>query len=501
MLRRHRVGIAIVQAKIAPSRRGRCSGFLVLGGFTPIPMKVFTWASGIVGVPMLPFMASMLIGRGKRVYLVARGDPPRRRARGSGAAPLHRADGLDRDGAAGRPGRLAGVEAQAGMSADGCACGCGSCGMLLRGARAAGGLRQQPAWCAGRAARAPPPRVSDAEAGATAVVQRGDTLYGIAIRNGIDVRDLAAWNGIAPPYTIYPGPAPAAVSRAARRRAHVDAASARRPPPRRRRASDGAPRPAADAGRRAARRPSQPDRWRWPADGAIVGRFVAGEPTKQGIDIAGNSGAPVRAAADGVVVYSGAGLVGYGELIIIKHSDAVAVGLRPQPQAPGQRRPAGEGRPADRRDGPQRRRARHAALRDPLQRQAGRSAAVPAQARSRTRQTPPHGQPSNGNRGPPLRIERRHHLPPSRRRARCRCARRRRCSSLRGRCRASGRRHHRRRRETPGVAPVPSTTSSGFSASSGSRSSGCIASASVTGQSSISASGARMKLRSQGRGR
>ncbi len=44
---------------------------LVIAGFTPIPLKVFTWAAGIVGVPFLPFMASMAVGRGKRVYLVA----------------------------------------------------------------------------------------------------------------------------------------------------------------------------------------------------------------------------------------------------------------------------------------------------------------------------------------------------------------------------------------------------------------------------------------------
>ena len=44
---------------------------LVLAGFTPIPLKFFTWASGIVGVPLLPFMASMAVGRGKRVYLIA----------------------------------------------------------------------------------------------------------------------------------------------------------------------------------------------------------------------------------------------------------------------------------------------------------------------------------------------------------------------------------------------------------------------------------------------
>jgi hypothetical protein len=37
----------------------------------PIPMKVFTWASGIVGVPLLPYFLSMLVGRGKRVYLLA----------------------------------------------------------------------------------------------------------------------------------------------------------------------------------------------------------------------------------------------------------------------------------------------------------------------------------------------------------------------------------------------------------------------------------------------
>jgi membrane protein YqaA with SNARE-associated domain len=44
---------------------------LVVAGFTPIPLKFFTWASGIVGVPALPFLASMAVGRGKRVFLIA----------------------------------------------------------------------------------------------------------------------------------------------------------------------------------------------------------------------------------------------------------------------------------------------------------------------------------------------------------------------------------------------------------------------------------------------
>jgi membrane protein YqaA with SNARE-associated domain len=63
-------GIELVRDKSAHSPWA-VFWFLVLAGFSPIPMKVFTWASGIVGVPMLPFMLSMLVGRGKRLYLVA----------------------------------------------------------------------------------------------------------------------------------------------------------------------------------------------------------------------------------------------------------------------------------------------------------------------------------------------------------------------------------------------------------------------------------------------
>ncbi|MCX7033786.1 MAG: DedA family protein [Arenimonas sp.] len=49
------------------------NGFLllVIAGFTPIPFKIFTIASGAVGMPLLPFFLGALIGRGKRVYLVA----------------------------------------------------------------------------------------------------------------------------------------------------------------------------------------------------------------------------------------------------------------------------------------------------------------------------------------------------------------------------------------------------------------------------------------------
>jgi lipoprotein NlpD len=162
--------------------------------------------------------------------------------------------------------------------------------------------------------------------GATTTVQRGDTLYGIAFRNGLDFRDVAAWNGIGPPYTIHPGQ---------RLRLYPEPGSARRPvqagPARQPGAvASGGSRPPASV----AATPRPPPAavpappvasglaWRWPAEGELVGRFVVGEPTKQGIDIAGRAGDPVRAAADGVVVYSGSGLVGYGELVIVKHNDA-----------------------------------------------------------------------------------------------------------------------------------------------------------------------------------
>ena len=54
-------------------QQAETNGFwlLLLAGFTPIPFKIFTLASGAVGMPLLPFFFGALIGRGKRVYIVA----------------------------------------------------------------------------------------------------------------------------------------------------------------------------------------------------------------------------------------------------------------------------------------------------------------------------------------------------------------------------------------------------------------------------------------------
>lgn len=61
--------------------------------------------------------------------------------------------------------------------------------------------------------------------------------------------------------------------------------------------------------------------WRWPTKGSVIGLFKAGDMGNKGIDIAGQRGQPVYAAASGRVVYAGNALRGYGNLIIIKHND------------------------------------------------------------------------------------------------------------------------------------------------------------------------------------
>jgi lipoprotein NlpD len=57
----------------------------------------------------------------------------------------------------------------------------------------------------------------------------------------------------------------------------------------------------------------------WPSNGSLIGGFD--EAKNKGIDFAGKAGDPVLASADGQVVYAGAGLRGYGNLIILKHNN------------------------------------------------------------------------------------------------------------------------------------------------------------------------------------
>lgn len=173
--------------------------------------------------------------------------------------------------------------------------------------------------CSTTVTRSPSASGSTPKYGATTVVKRGDNLYRIAAGNGITTLDLAAWNNIPPPYTIYPGQ---------RLKLYPDSGAGQMPP--RRTAGTASPnRPQPPAATRPVPTPTPAGKaiansiqWRWPVDGNLLSSYSDGDPTRQGIDIAATGGAPVRATADGTVVYSGSGLVGYGELIILKHSDA-----------------------------------------------------------------------------------------------------------------------------------------------------------------------------------
>lgn len=151
-------------------------------------------------------------------------------------------------------------------------------------------------------------------------VQAGDTVFGIAFRAGLNFRDVAAWNGIGEPYTIRVGqtlrlspPAPIAGN-----------SNLKKPP---QASAPRAPQTMAPTATAAPGTPKPPEpmlsniSWQWPTNGEIIGRFVVDDKTKQGINIAGKPGQEIEAAADGVVVYSGTGLIGYGELLIVKHSN------------------------------------------------------------------------------------------------------------------------------------------------------------------------------------
>lgn len=209
-------------------------------------------------------------------------------------------------------------------------------------------------------------------------VKRGDTLYRIALEHGLDYRDLAAWNGIAAPYTIREGQslrvsataaaaseapvqakpvgsAPLVESRpldpqpnggtaaAAVAAASADGALKREPRAGKEPYSDEAyarlnrvpeaakaaepvkpveaVAPAAVAAAPAATAVAAGGdevTWAWPTAGKLAAPFS--EAGSKGLDFSGKAGDPVLAAADGKVVYAGAGLRGYGELVIVKHN-------------------------------------------------------------------------------------------------------------------------------------------------------------------------------------
>ncbi|MFJ4394245.1 peptidoglycan DD-metalloendopeptidase family protein [Pseudomonas sp. NPDC089396] len=167
------------------------------------------------------------------------------------------------------------------------------------------------------------------------IVKPGDTLFSIAFRYGWDYKELAARNGITAPYTIRPGQPIRFSSASTGTTTVVSSPSSSSKTTVIRRPVNAPITPPANAGKPTPTTPATPTPvvatvpaaeravggWTWPANGVLIGKFASNGSLNKGIDIAGDLGQPVFAASDGAVVYAGSGLRGYGELIIIKHSD------------------------------------------------------------------------------------------------------------------------------------------------------------------------------------
>ncbi|MBA1192689.1 peptidoglycan DD-metalloendopeptidase family protein [Pseudomonas entomophila] len=162
-------------------------------------------------------------------------------------------------------------------------------------------------------------------------VRPGDTLYSIAFRYGWDYKELAARNGIGAPYTIHPGQTIRFSSGSSGSTTVVSSPSSSSKTTVTRRVVGTTPVVAQTTTTASTGSSTTVTKvpasevsaggWMWPANGVVIGKFASNGSLNKGIDIAGDLGQPVFAASKGSVVYAGSGLRGYGELIIIKHSD------------------------------------------------------------------------------------------------------------------------------------------------------------------------------------
>ena len=194
------------------------------------------------------------------------------------------------------------------------------------------------------------------------IVRKGDTLYAIAFRYGLDYRELAAANNINGQYSIYPGqrlglivkkpssgstsivrdvstqsPKPiiasaqhkapskssapkASATNKARTVAPVMVKEKPTSAPKQSASSKATTPPVSAANTKVQTKRSSVIVWRWPVYGNVVGKFKTKGTVNKGINIAGKKGVVIKAAASGKVVYAGNGLLGYGNLVIVDHN-------------------------------------------------------------------------------------------------------------------------------------------------------------------------------------
>lgn len=138
------------------------------------------------------------------------------------------------------------------------------------------------------------------------IVRKGDTLYSIAFRYEKDYQKLAKFNHLNHSYALHVGQVLWLNDERGQIRLFKKPYKILK-----------RQRPKIEKKRLPIKK-MQERNWDWPCKGKVVHHFSP-QLGKKGIDIAGNKGQLVRAAREGVVAYSGSGLSGYGNLIIIKH--------------------------------------------------------------------------------------------------------------------------------------------------------------------------------------
>ncbi len=196
------------------------------------------------------------------------------------------------------------------------------------------------------------------------VVLASETLYSIAFAYDLDFRTLARWNGIGSDFKIFPGQrlklsGPKSIYDGQNRQENdenVKITSTEAPvkatelpserptgvtgtsgaagrtstgsgtsTPEKRTGTDsknvGKTPAKTPETRTTTNAPAGPIKWQWPSSGKVLAGFSKAPTGNKGLNIAGKSGEPVKAAAAGRVVYAGNGLRGFGQLVIVKHDD------------------------------------------------------------------------------------------------------------------------------------------------------------------------------------
>jgi len=147
--------------------------------------------------------------------------------------------------------------------------------------------------------------------GAVYTVKRGDTLSKISRMTGNSVADLARLNNIPPPYKLLVGQKLRTQRTAAKKSTQSNAVARNNAPAR----------TAPSSLPKVAPPPVNARCWLWPTKGTVVEGYSYNDGGNKGIDISGSRGQPIYASAAGNVVYVGNQLRGYGNLVMIKHSE------------------------------------------------------------------------------------------------------------------------------------------------------------------------------------